>query len=268
MAGDRAAAMRLLDEAQAITPALDDLLATLSLLQARALNGLFGGDFETVRSASTEGARISREAGDLYGLEMMLNNLGYAALLAGDLDRAKTVFAEALRIAQQIDDRVAQYSLLDSLGCIAAGSGRARLAAQLLGAADTVRSGAGASLIAILAPLVAQAEKTALVTLGASRFEAEFKVGQRMSRVAAIGMGLGEPAQAIAAASDAAGVGPLGKRQAEVARLVADGLNNKQIGARLFISERTVDGHIRNILDKLGFNSRAQIAAWTASSTE
>ena len=58
---------------------------------------------------------------------------------------------------------------------------------------------------------------------------------------------------------------PLGKREADVARLVADGLTNKQIGARLFISERTVDSHVRSILNKLGFNSRAQIAAWMAS---
>jgi DNA-binding NarL/FixJ family response regulator len=47
--------------------------------------------------------------------------------------------------------------------------------------------------------------------------------------------------------------------------LVADGLSNKQIGARLFISERTVDSHVRGVLNKLGFNSRAQIAAWMAS---
>jgi DNA-binding NarL/FixJ family response regulator len=39
----------------------------------------------------------------------------------------------------------------------------------------------------------------------------------------------------------------------------------KQIGRRLFTSERTVDGHVRNILNKLGFNSRAQIAAWIAT---
>jgi hypothetical protein len=43
---------------------------------------------------------------------------------------------------------------------------------------------------------------------------------------------------------------------------------NKEIGARLFISERTVDGHVRNILDRLGFDSRTQIAAWVASSEE
>ena len=58
---------------------------------------------------------------------------------------------------------------------------------------------------------------------------------------------------------------PLAEREADVARLVADGLTNKQIGARLFISERTVDSHVRSILNKLGVGSRAQIAAWVAT---
>jgi DNA-binding NarL/FixJ family response regulator len=67
------------------------------------------------------------------------------------------------------------------------------------------------------------------------------------------------------AAPAAAGAGLLAKREADVARLVADGLTNKQIGARLFISERTVDSHVRNILTKLGAGSRAQIATWVAT---
>jgi DNA-binding NarL/FixJ family response regulator len=49
------------------------------------------------------------------------------------------------------------------------------------------------------------------------------------------------------------------------AQLVAEGFCNKQIGARLFISERTVGSHVRSILNKLGLISRAQIAAWIAS---
>ena len=60
--------------------------------------------------------------------------------------------------------------------------------------------------------------------------------------------------------------GPLAKREVEVAKLIAEGLTNKQIGTRLFISERTVATHVRNILNKLGFDSRAQIASWMASS--
>jgi DNA-binding NarL/FixJ family response regulator len=163
---------------------------------------------------------------------------------------------------------VAQYILLDLLGCHAASSGRARRAAQLLGAAEAVRTGVGATLIPTVAPLVAGAEASVIAALGASGFEAEFNAGKRLSRDAAIGTALGEPAHVVAATPDDAGVAPLAKREADVARLVAEGLSNKQIGARLFISERTVDSHVRSILNKLGFSSRAQIAGWMASSNQ
>jgi DNA-binding NarL/FixJ family response regulator len=58
----------------------------------------------------------------------------------------------------------------------------------------------------------------------------------------------------------------LSRRGAEVAQLVAEGLTNREIGARLFISERTVESHVRTVLNTLGFTSRAQIAGWVASS--
>jgi predicted ATPase/DNA-binding CsgD family transcriptional regulator len=269
LAGDRASAMRLLDEAAIRTRPLDDFPARISVLQAQALNGFFAGDIEAVNAAASEGVRLSRDVGDLYSLEMMLLNRGGTALFAGDLQQAKGFYAEALKIAQRIDDRVAQYALLDGLGSVAAGSGHARLAGQLIGAAETVRTQAGASLIPILAPFLAQAEESAIAALGASKFEAEVNAGKRLNRDDAIRLALGEPAQVAKTATANGNVGALlGKREADVARLVADGLSNKQIGARLFISERTVDSHVRSILNKLGFNSRAQIAGWMASSTQ
>lgn len=54
----------------------------------------------------------------------------------------------------------------------------------------------------------------------------------------------------------------LSRRENEIAALVAEGLTNREIGARLFISERTVDGHLEHVREKLGVNTRAQIAAW------
>ncbi len=268
MAGDRTSARRLLETAQVITTGLDDFPPMIALLQARALGGLFEGDLDTVRSAASEGVRRSREVGDLYVLEMMLMNLGLAALIGGDLNESKPLFTEALRIARRIDDRVAQYLLLDALGCQAVGSGQPRLAAQLLGAAESVQTGVGASVFPYLAPSVARAKESTRAALGTPTFQAELEAGKHLSRGAAIGLALGEPARVSAAASGDAGAPPLAKREAEVARLVAEGLSNKQIGARLLISEHTVDSHVRSILNKLGFSSRAQIAAWIASSDQ
>ena len=58
---------------------------------------------------------------------------------------------------------------------------------------------------------------------------------------------------------------PLSDREVEVAGLVAEGLTNRAIGDRLHVSERMAENHVKNILDKLGLDSRAQIAAWTVS---
>ena len=53
-------------------------------------------------------------------------------------------------------------------------------------------------------------------------------------------------------------------RQQEVAALIGEGLTNREIAARLGIDERSADGHVERIRERLGFRSRAQIAAWYA----
>lgn len=56
--------------------------------------------------------------------------------------------------------------------------------------------------------------------------------------------------------------GGLSAREREVAALVAQGKSNREIAASLVVSERTAEAHVSNILGKLGFTTRAQIAAW------
>jgi DNA-binding CsgD family transcriptional regulator len=273
MAGDRDEARRLLGEADAAAASLGQAYPSglIAVLQARALDGFFAADPGAVRAAAGQAAELARETGDLYALEIMLLNLGSAALLDGDLGEAGPLFTEALRIARQIDDRVAQFYLLAALGCHAAEAGQARLAARLIAAADAERTGAGANVMPFLAPALTRATESAAATLGPARFAAESEAGRNLGRDAALRLALGQQAAGPAAgpgpaaSPGPAAPGPLGPREADVARLVADGLTNKQIGARLFISERTVDSHVRSILNKLGFRSRAQIAAWLAA---
>ena len=66
----------------------------------------------------------------------------------------------------------------------------------------------------------------------------------------------------------AAARSPLSPREVEVARLVARGLTNKQIGETLYVSERTAENHVQHILVKLGFSNRSQIAAWSSGARE
>jgi DNA-binding CsgD family transcriptional regulator len=57
-------------------------------------------------------------------------------------------------------------------------------------------------------------------------------------------------------------VGSLSRREVQVLRLLAAGKSNREIGAELFISEKTVARHVSNIFDKLGVSSRTGATAW------
>ena len=51
---------------------------------------------------------------------------------------------------------------------------------------------------------------------------------------------------------------------AEIARLVAAGLSNRDVAARLVLSKRTVESHVQSIFTKTGFTSRIHLALWYA----
>ncbi|HEX9012198.1 MAG TPA: helix-turn-helix transcriptional regulator [Anaerolineaceae bacterium] len=59
--------------------------------------------------------------------------------------------------------------------------------------------------------------------------------------------------------------GGLTAREQEIAALIARGRSNREIAAELFISEKTAERHVANILAKLGFSSRVQVAAWVTA---
>lgn len=263
--GDPAAARRLIDEAAAVTRELDDYPATIELLQAQAVHAVFTGATQEAKDLSTEGVRLSQAAGDVNYLEAFRRNLASVAMLAGDLATAKVQSVVALRLARDLDNRVAQYYGLSVLGWHAANSRQSRLGARLLGAAAAMGVGAGADISGPFEPFLHQARESAISALGKPKFEAEFVAGKGMSRETALRLALGESAHVAVDGPDDIESGPLAKREVEVARLIAQGMSNKEIGARLFISEPTVATHIRNIMNKLGCNSRAQIAGWVAS---
>jgi DNA-binding CsgD family transcriptional regulator len=56
------------------------------------------------------------------------------------------------------------------------------------------------------------------------------------------------------------GLTPLTGAEAQVARLVSDGITNREIADRLFLSPHTVNSHLRHIYDKLAINSRTELA--------
>ena len=62
-----------------------------------------------------------------------------------------------------------------------------------------------------------------------------------------------------------AGIASLSRREQEIANLVADGLTNREIGSRLYLSEKTIETHLTRVFQKLGLRSRTQVAAALAA---
>ena len=77
-----------------------------------------------------------------------------------------------------------------------------------------------------------------------------------------IGAGLLLRQPATAAATGGPDKGPLTRREWEVCQLLTEGLTNKEIAARLYISEASVDSHLAHVREKLGFHTRAEISRW------
>jgi DNA-binding CsgD family transcriptional regulator len=97
--------------------------------------------------------------------------------------------------------------------------------------------------------------------------ERDYRAGQLLceaSRAVVAALGARQRQSNGSGARRAANHGALTPREWEVATLVAEGLTNREIAERLVITERTASTHMVHILTKLGFHSRAQIAAWVA----
>jgi DNA-binding NarL/FixJ family response regulator len=115
-------------------------------------------------------------------------------------------------------------------------------------------------------------ERQARQAMGETAFKAAYQRGLELSAADAVAYALQQPPKkppdkppeqrpslAVPAAAR------LTPREVQVVQLVAEGRSNKEIAARLVISQRTAEGHVERILTKLGFTSRAQVAAWVAS---
>ncbi|RSM59412.1 LuxR family transcriptional regulator [Kibdelosporangium aridum] len=245
-----------------LDPGLDlrfNVLLTLGSAAALA------GDYERASACVQEMLAIVEPRGEGLDRSFALRVGALIAWLRGDLRQATEQNLECLRLKQTCgsDDRYGMALCLELLAWITADQQRHQRVAILLGAANALWSDVGAS-IASYRHLVGHhdaCERQIRDALGDAAFADAFGNGQSLALDDMLTYALEERRDTTPPPREDASA-PLTRREQQVAELIADGLSNKEIAARLVIARRTAEGHVERILQKLGFTSRAQIAAW------
>lgn len=190
-----------------------------------------------------------------HAMEALLTSARVWSAL-GEVGRAQDDAHRALAVAAVIDARI---GIADTLECLAgmAGGDDHQAAARLFGAADSLRRSTGAVRFALYQPGY-DADVSALrASMGDEAFERAWAEGAALSRGEAVAYaqrGRGERKR------PSTGWASLTPAERDVVRFVAEGLANKDIAARLFISPRTVQAHLTHVYTKLGVASRVQLA--------
>ena len=228
------------------------------------------GDFARAGTAYRESLETSTRAGDRTRVAYAQRGLAAVAWAQGDNEQAATLWARALSLSRELGFLMVTSHSLEGLAGVAAARGDTERAARLLGAAAALRETLGLRLLPPDRVAHTGRIDTVRAACGEKRFDDAVAAGRAMTLEAVTDYALrSKPAETPVAESRRRGIdggaAALTPRQREIAGLVAQGLANRDIAARLVIAERTAEGHVQSILNKLGFNSRAQIAAWAVT---
>ncbi|SED04726.1 Predicted ATPase [Amycolatopsis tolypomycina] len=260
--GDLAGGAVLLERALAGYRTAGDALLVFDTLILLAAVRFFLGD--------PRGAAAAEEALALTERHQARWSRGYALWAvavhrwrAAEPGEAADLLREA--IALRLTDRTLLAFLVEALAWCQSAEGAHERVARLLGGAAAVWRLSGAR-VGEMSPYQGVDEQCAALArkaLGDEAFDAAFAEAAGSGLDDVIRGALGER-PAPGTASKAAEPGGLTRRQREIAELVARGMTNKEIAAALVLSGRTVEGHVENILVKLGLTSRTQVASWLA----
>ena len=242
-------------------------------LSAATLLGVahtFRGELDAAIAIARDGIRSSEELGETWERAYLLHFLAVALLHKGEPAEAEMHARQSLDLKRALGDLIGMASAVEALALIAMSRGSSERSATLLGAGEAIWRSVPTT---ILEPFRADHDRTeadARAALGAANFETAHRAGLEMTRDEVVDYALEvRPSTTRAVARQAPlSDGQLSRREMEVAELVADGATNAQVAARLFISERTVESHLASIFNKLGVDTRLQVARWFASTQE
>jgi DNA-binding CsgD family transcriptional regulator len=265
--GDPAHAEPLLNKAISgfTTSRNDKELAFCSVLMA--LDHTLRGDLDGAMEHHRTCLAITEPAGETWLRSWSLWVAGLALWTRGDTEAARELVTQSLRLKRLIAEPLGIAVQLDTLAWIAAATDPER-AATLLGAAQNEwdRIDTSTLVLPALGAPHRQSTDAARTQLGDAAFDLAWSHGHSLDRATAIALALAE--QPAPSPRNKSGPGPrathslLTRRELQIAELIHKGLSNREIADTLVISRRTAETHVENILTKLGFTSRTQVAAW------
>jgi predicted ATPase/DNA-binding NarL/FixJ family response regulator len=274
---------RLDDAQRAYEEALDVLRDNNGWGVAQTLYGFGGlararGDHDSALGHYRAALALYREIDARAEIARCLAGIGSVALAQGDRPLARTSLAESLQLSLATGQRLFLARGLEACALLAVASSDPARAVKLEGAALALRKAVGHGPAAAAAGRRDGLLEAARGQLGAPAVAALLAQGAAMSAHEAVrfaaGPGSAESAGYAGPPSAAPGPGArpgpdatssvLTAREREIAALIARGLSNRAIADELVISPATAARHVANIFTKLGFSSRAQLAAWAA----
>ena len=179
------------------------------------------------------------------------------SLADGEPDRAERDAHDALAYAAAIGTELGIPGILECLAAVAAEAGSYQEATRLLGAAHTIRQRIGEVRFKVHDATYEALVATIRNVLDENDFDAAWAEGTALSTeevIAYAQRGRGERKR------PSSGWASLTPTELDVVRLVGEGLGNKDIAARLFVSHRTVQTHLTHVYTKLGLTSRVHLA--------
>jgi DNA-binding CsgD family transcriptional regulator len=195
------------------------------------------------------------------------------ALIGADYEGAVPMLRESLRLAWDLGYTVVIQCSIYSLACVAASREQPVLAARLWGVVQGLEEAHGVRIASLILSVTDYEGRLSIVRsqLGEEAHSEAWAEGKAMALERAVEYSLSEDEQQeppVPPAASQRQPPPAGKpaekltpREQEIATLVARGFTNRQIASELFISERTVDHHVANILKKLDVGSRERVAS-------
>jgi non-specific serine/threonine protein kinase len=220
-------------------------------------------NYAQAQTAYEDSISLLRELDAVRDLASALHNLGHTCLHLGDVERAHALFNESLAAQQAQQNTPGIAECLIGFAALAVVCGLPAAGARLLAATVVI----GGQRIASAWAATRREYEYYLALVRARLTEAEFQAEQTAGRTFSLEQAVeyvqSLPINLVTPSVTRKKRDDLTVRQREVAALIAQGESNGEIADKLVVSKRTVEKHIANILSKLGFTNRVQIARWT-----